>query len=29
VEGGIEPLAKELFTLETHKFKLFLTTLGD
>jgi len=29
VEGGIEPLAKELFTLEVHKFKLFLTTLGD
>jgi len=29
VEGGIEPLAKELFTLEAHKFKLFLTTLGD
>ena len=27
--GGIEPLAKELFTLEAHKFKLFLTTLGD
>jgi len=27
--GGIEPLAKKLFTLEAHKFKLFLTTLGD
>jgi len=27
--GGIEPLAKELFTLKAHKFKLFLTTLGD
>jgi len=26
---GIEPLAKELFTLELHKFKLFLTTLAD
>jgi len=25
--GGIEPLTKELFTLESHKFKLFLTTL--
>ncbi len=27
--GGIEPLAKELFTLESHKFKLFLTTLTE
>jgi len=25
--GGIEPLAKELFTLKSHKFKLFLSTL--
>ncbi len=29
MEGGIEPLAKVLFTLKAHKFKLFLTTLGD
>jgi len=25
--GAIEPLAKELFTLEAHRFKLFLSTL--
>ncbi len=27
--AGIEPLAKELFTLELHKFKLFLATLTN
>ncbi len=27
--GGIEPLAKELFTLKSHKFKLFLSTLTE
>ncbi len=27
--AGIEPLAKEPFTLDAHKFKLFLTTLSD
>ncbi len=28
-KAGIEPLAKELFTLESHKFKLFLTILAN
>ncbi len=28
-KAGIEPLQKDLFTLEAHKFKVFLTTLGD
>ncbi len=27
--GGIKPLAKELFILKSHKFKLFLTTLTE
>ncbi len=27
--GAIEPLAKELFTLEAHRFKLFLSTLTE
>jgi len=27
--GGIKPLAKELSTLELHRFKLFITTLAD
>jgi len=27
--AGIEPLAKELFTLKLHKFKLFLATLTN
>ncbi len=27
--GAIEPLAKDLFTLEAHQFKLFLTTLTE
>jgi len=27
--AGIKPLAKELFTLKSHKFKLFLATLTD
>jgi len=26
---GIKPLTKEIFTLESHRFKLFLTTLAD
>ncbi len=29
MEGAIEPLARELFTLEPHRFKLFLTTLTE
>jgi len=28
-KAGIKPLQKELFTLETHSFKVFLTTLMD
>jgi len=28
-KGGIKPLAKELFTLEPHKFKIFLAVLAD
>jgi len=27
--GAVEPLAKELFTLEPHRFKLFLSTLTE
>jgi len=27
LEGAVEPLAKELFTLEPHRFKLFLSSL--
>jgi len=27
--GAVEPLAKELFTLELHRFKLFLSTLTE
>ncbi len=27
--GAIEPLVKELFTLEAHRFKLFLSTLTE
>ncbi len=27
--GAIKPLAKELFTLEAHRFKLFLSTLTE
>ncbi len=28
-KAGIKPLAKELFTLEPHKFKIFLTMLAN